>query len=358
MKNRRIRTALALLPLLLAGHALAESAAPLKMDFVYSGLASNPVGWVHGHELARQTLQREMPTLKTGYVEKVSGNSDAQSVLRQLARQGSQVIVGASFNYMNPLMQAAKQNPDVIYLCASCYKQAPNVGNYLAATYQGRFIAGILAGHMSKTGIAAYVGSYPLPEVIREVNAFLLGMRTVNPQATLRVVWVNTWDDPQKEMEAAQLLIGQGADVLTAHNDSASVVMAAERAGVYSVGYGSDMSSFGPKGQLTAIVQNWAPYFRQQVRAIAAGTFKGGDYWGDVADDVVTLSPFNAAIPQAAQDDANAMLEQLRERRRDVFVGPLRDQGGKEVVAAGVTLGHAELARMNYFVEGVTGSLQ
>ena len=137
MKNRRIRTALALLPALLAGHVLAEDPAPLQMSFVYGGPANNPVGWVHGHEVARQTLQREIPTLKTGYVEKVSGNSDAQGVLRQLARQGSRVIVGASFSFMNPVMQAAKQNPGVVYLCASCYKQAPNVGNYLAATYQG-----------------------------------------------------------------------------------------------------------------------------------------------------------------------------------------------------------------------------
>jgi basic membrane protein A len=355
----RLFKLLALLPLLTAGHVLAADPAPLKMGFVYGGPVDNPVGWVHGHEVARKALAAEFGAgLQSAYVDKLNPTSDGARALRQLARQGDRVIVGASFSFMNPVMEAAKQNPDVVYLCASCYKQASNVGNYLASTYQGRYVAGILAGYASKTGIAAYIGSYPLPEVIRDVNAFLLGMRSVNPKAQMRVVWVNSWDDPQKEMEAAGLMVGQGADVLTSHNDSASVVMAAERAGVYSVGYGSDMSSYGPKGQLTAIVQNWTPYFSQVLKDVRAGTFKGGDYWGDVADGVVTLAPFNATIPQDAQAAANAALEQLRQRQRDVFVGPIRNQAGQQVVGAGVTLGHEELAKMDYFVEGVTGSLQ
>ncbi|WP_106478517.1 BMP family ABC transporter substrate-binding protein [Phytohalomonas tamaricis] len=357
---KKIRKPLWLLALFISSHATANNSTnPLQMSFMYGGPVSNPVGWIHGHEIARKQLEKEFSGgLKTRYVEKVLTTTAASSVIHQLSRQSSDIVVGASFDFMNPIMQAAKQNPNTIYLCASCYKQAPNVGNYLASTYQGRYIAGILAGYMSKTGIAAYIGSYPLPEVIRDINAFLLGMRTVNPKAILRVTWLNTWDDPQKEMEAVTLMVAQGADVVTAHNDSASVVMAAERAHVYSVGYGSDMRKYGPKGQLTAIVQNWEPYFRQSIDAVRSGAFKGGDYWGDVVDGIVTLSPFNDAIPQEAQDKALAMLEKLRQRQRDVFVGPISNQAGKVVVPAGMTLGHKELARMDYFVEGINGSLQ
>lgn len=332
--------------------------APVEVAFLYGGPVNAGVGWVHGHELARQALEQQgSGQVKTRFVEKVTTSGDAQRVLRQFARDKQQMIVGASFSFMNPIVAAAKENPNLAYLCASCYKNAPNIQNYLAATYQGRYVAGILAGYMSKSGIAAYIGSFPFPEVIRDVNAFQLGMRSVNPKAVLRVTWVNTWDDPQKEIEAAQLMIAQGADVVTAHNDSASAIIAAERAGVYSVAYGSDMSAFSSK-QLTAIVQNWTPYFTQQMNAVRSGTFKGGTYWGDVSDGVVTLAPFNPAIPAEATTKANQALEELRQHRSDVFAGPIRDQAGKEVVAAGITLDHSALSGMNYFVEGVEGILQ
>lgn len=340
----------------LASQVLADPAR-LQVAFVYSGSVNAGVGWVSGHEIARQALQRSSTATDTRFVENIGTPSDALRVLRQLARDEQQMVVAASFNFMNSVMSVAKENPSIAYLCASCHKPAANVQNYLAATYQGRYVAGILAGSMSKTGVAAYIGSFPYPEVIRDINAFQLGMRSVNPNAVLRVVWINSWDNPQKEMEAAHLMSAQGADVLTAHNDSASVIIAAERAGVYSIAYGSDMSAFSSK-QLTAIVQNWTPYFSRQANAVRNGTFKGGTYWGDIADGVVTLAPFNPLIPAEVRHRASQALALLHERHADVFTGPIRDRAGKEVVMTGVTLDRAALSEMNYFVEGVEGTVQ
>jgi simple sugar transport system substrate-binding protein len=240
---------------------------------------------------------------------------------------------------------------------ATGYKSAKNVGTYNARFYEGRYLAGIVAGKMSKTSTAGYVAAFPIPEVVMGINAFARGMRSVNPKAEVKVVWVNSWFDPGKERTAAETLISQGADVVTHHTDSTAAVQAAEAKGVYAVGYHSDMSKYGPKAHLTAVTHNWGAYYTKTAQAAAEGKWKPGNVWGGIKDGFIKLAPFNAAVPKDVQDQVKKVEADIAAGKFHPFTGPVKDNDGKERIASGKTLDDATLNKMDYYVEGVQGKL-
>jgi len=227
----------------------------------------------------------------------------------------------------------------------------------MARFYEARYASGVAAGRLTKTNKLGYIGAFPIPEVIRGANAFLLGARSVNPKATVRVVWANAWYDPGKEREAAEALMAQGVDVLTQHTDSAAPVQAAEEKGIWAIGQASDMSKFGPRSQLTAVIDDWSSYYIKRVQMVMDGTWKSTNTWEGFNKDMVALAPFNPAVPTAVKDEALKVVAQLKAQTLHPFDGPIKDQNGKIIVAAGKTMSDAELNGMSVFVEGVIGTV-
>ena len=346
---------LALLPK--ASIASEKPTLPLKIGFVYVSPIGD-AGWTYQHDLGRRAVEAAFgDRVQTKYVESVPDGADAERVIRDFASSGHQLVFTTSFGYMNPTLKVAKQFPKTLFEHATGYKQAVNVGIYAARYYEARYLAGIVAAKMSKTGVAGYVAAFPIPEVIMGINAFAQGMRSVNPEAQVKVIWVNAWFDPGKEREAALTLASQSADVLTHHTDSTAVVQAAEDKGLWSIGYHSDMRKYGPKTELTAATHHWEGFYRQAVQAVLDGTWTSTNVWGGLKDGMVGLAPFNPAIPA----DVAALVETRKQAiiagQLHPFQGPLRQQDGQQVVAAGATLSDADLLKMNYYVEGVVGQL-
>jgi simple sugar transport system substrate-binding protein len=258
---------------------------------------------------------------------------------------------------MNPTIKVAKAFPKVHFEHATGYKRDKNVGTYNARFYEGRYLAGIVAGKMSKSGVAGYVAAFPIPEVLQGINAFTRGMQSANPKAQVRVIWVNSWYDPGREREAAMTLISQGADVLTQHTDSTAPVQAAEEKGVYAIGYHSDMSKYGPKAHLTASTHDWSGFYTKMVGDALSGTVQPSNVWGGIKDGMVKLAPFNAAVPKDVRDLVAKAEADIVAGKLHPFGGPVKDQSGKERVPAGKSMPDAELAVMDYYVEGVQGQL-
>jgi simple sugar transport system substrate-binding protein len=249
----------------------------------------------------------------------------------------------------------ARQFPNTIFLHATGYKRAANVGTYNARFYEGRYLCGIVAGKVTKSNVAGYVAAYPIPEVVQGIDAFVLGMRSVNPGATLKIVWLNSWFDPAREREAANTLMAQGADVLTHHTDSPAVVQAAQEKGKYALGYHSDMSKYGPKAQLTASTHQWGAFYTKVTREVLAGTWKGTNVWGGLKEGLVALAPFNPAVPADVVALVKATEREIATGKRHPFTGPFKDNTGRERLAAGRTMTDDELAVLDYYVEGVQG---
>jgi simple sugar transport system substrate-binding protein len=258
---------------------------------------------------------------------------------------------------MNPTIKVAPQFPDVAFMHATGYKSAKNVGIYNARFYEGRYLAGIVAGKMTKKNVAGYVGAFPIPEVLQGINAFMRGMRSVNPKAEIKVVWVNSWFDPGKEREAALTLIAQGADVVSHHTDSTAVVQAAEEKGVWAVGYHSDMSKFGPKAHLTAATHHWGDIYTKAAQDVLAGKWKPMNVWGGIKDNMVKLAPINPAVPAEVKEQVAKVEKDIVAGKFHPFAGPLKDNEGKQRVAAGKTMSDDEMQKMDFYVEGVQGKL-
>ena len=357
MKQLRKMTAI-----LLAGMAAtlsfgAAQAEPVKVGFVYVGSIGD-YGWNYAHNAGRLAVEKEFgDKVKTSYVENVAEGPDAQRVITQLANTGHKLIFTTSFGFMNPTLRVAKQFPDVRFEHATGFKRADNLATYSARFYEGRHIAGLLAGKMSKTGNIGYIASFPIPEVIRGINAATIAARLVNPKARMKVIWVSTWGDPGKEADAAKTLIDQGVDVIMQHTDSPAAVRVAQDRGVWAFGQASDMVAFGPKAHLTAIIDNWAPYYIARTKAVMDGSWKSGDVWGGSKSGMVVMAPYNPAIPA----DVVVMVEKARKGIIDgsvhPFAGPLKDQAGKIVVAAGKVADDGMLLGMNFYVEGVEGKI-
>jgi simple sugar transport system substrate-binding protein len=315
-------------------------------------------GWTFQHDTGRKEMDKALNgKVTTHYVESVAEGADAERVIRDLVQQGYTLIFTTSFGYMNPTLKVATAFPSFKFEHATGYKTAKNVGIYNARFYEGRYLAGIVAGKMTKTGVAGYVAAFPIPEVVMGINAFARGMRSVNPKAEVKVVWVNSWFDPGRESEAANTLVSQGADVLTHHTDSTAVVQAAEAKKVYAVGYHSDMSKYGPNAHLTAVTHQWGNYYTKVAQSQLDGKWKPDNLWGGIKDGMIKMGPFNKVVPQATQDLVNKTAADIGAGKFHPFTGPIKDNDGKERLAAGQVMDDATLSKMDYYVEGVQGKL-
>ncbi len=331
---------------------------PLKVGFVYIGPVGDH-GWTYQHNEGRLAIERDLgDKVQTTYVEFVPEGQDAERVIRQLAADGNKLIFTTSFGYMNPTIKIAKMFPDVYFEHATGYKRADNVSTYLARFYEGRYVIGRIAGAMTKTNVVGYIASFPIPEVVRGINSFTLGLHSVNPEAKVKVVWVNTWFDPGKEGDAAKTLIDQGADILTQHTDSPAPLQVAEERGVLGFGQASDMLAFAPTAHLTSIIDNWAPYYVSRAKAALDGTWESIDVWDGMPEGMVEMSDYNeTSLPADVIDDAKATAEAIRTGQLHPFAGPIKDQEGNEIVAAGEVMSDEELLKMSYYIMGVDGSV-
>ena len=343
---------------LAAGCSMAANAAdPVKVGFVYVG-PTGDAGWTYAHDEARKFVESELgDQVETTYVESVPEGADAERVIQQMAKKGHDLIFTTSFGYMNPTLKVAKRFKKVKFEHASGYKQSKNMGTYFTRAYQGRYLTGLIAGKMSKSNTIGYVASFPIPEVIRGINAFTKGAQEVNPDIKVKVVWASTWYDPAKEREAAETLILQGADVLTQHTDSAAVIQAAESKGVYAIGYHSDMSVYGAKAHLTSTVHNWGPLYLEKTKSVIDGSWKAEDLWPGIAEGTTDLAPLNDAIPADVKQLVMEKKQALKEGKIRVFDGPVYNQAGEAVIPEGATMEDGKLLGFDWYVKGVEGKL-
>lgn len=327
-----------------------------KVGFVYVGPVGD-AGWTYAHDQGRKYLEEKMPDVETMYVESVPEGADAERVLTDLAEKGCKVIFATSFGYMDPVQNVAAKYPDVTFLHCSGYKTAENVGTYFGRMYQARYLTGLVAGKMTKTNTIGYVAAFPIPEVVRMINAFTLGVREVNPNAKVKVVWTNTWYNPAAEKEAAQSLLDAGADVIAQHQDTPGPQQAAEERGAYAIGYNTDMRKFAPKANLTSAIWNWGPYYYETVKAVREGTWKSEQYWGPMADGIVDIAPLSDAVPEDVKKLVEEKKQAIIKGEFDVFSGPIKDQNGNVKVAKGQKMTDQELLSFDWFVEGVEGTI-
>ena len=331
---------------------------PLKVAFIYVDPVGD-TGWSYQHDLARRELERIMAgKVKTTFVESVPATADAERVIRQLAVSGNQLIFTTSFGYMEPTLRVAKMFPKVKFEHATGYKTAANVVTYETRFYEGAYLMGVLAGKTTKSNTLGVVGSFPIPEVIRNIDAFTLGARSVNPKVSTKVIWVDTWYDPGKERQAAEALIAQGVDVLAQNTDSPAVVQVAEKHGVHAFGWDSDMSKYGPTAQLTANVDNWTDYYVEEARKVIAGTWTGGrQVAGGIKENMVVLTPLNKSVPPDVARLFDEKKHAIADGKLVPFAGPIKDNAGTLKVAAGALLTHEQLRSIDWYVEGIDGSI-
>ena len=329
--------------------------AEFKAGFIYIGPTGDH-GWTYQHDEGRKAV--EAAGMKTTYVENVPESADAERVIRQLAQSGHDIIFTTSFGYMEPTNNVAKDFPNVKFEHATGYKRLhPNVSTYSARFYQGRTLLGHIAGNMTKTNTIGYIASFPIPEVIRGINAMTLAAQKVNPNIKTKIVWVFTWYDPGKEAEAAQALIDQGADIIMQHTDSTAPVQTAEKAGVWSFGQASDMQKFAPKSVLTSIIDDWAPYYVERSKAVKNGTWKQQDTWHGLEEGMVAMGPYNPAMGAKLIKEVEQLQKDLASGKANSFTGPIYDQKGNVIVAAGATADDGLLAGMSVYVKGVEGDI-
>ncbi len=330
---------------------------PTKVGFVYVGPVGDH-GWTYRHDVGRQAVEAEFgDKVETSFVESVSEGPDAERVIRQLAADGHDLIFTTSFGFMNATVKVAKQFPDVKFEHATGYKRADNLSTYAARFYEGRAVIGTMAGLMTQSNVIGYIGSFPIPEVIRGINAFTLAMRKVNPEAEVKVIWVNTWYDPGKEADAAKTLIDQGADIITQHTDSPAPLQVAEERGVFAFGQASDMASFAPKAQLTSIIDNWDTYYVERTKAVMDGTWESSDVWQGLKDGMVEMAPYGEAVPAEVAATADEIKESIVAGTLHPFAGPINNQAGEQMVAEGETIADSDLLKMDWYVEGVQGTI-
>lgn len=325
----------------------------VKAAFVYVAPIGD-LGWTWAHDQGRQMVEKELG-IETAYIENVPEGPDAERVIRDFAQKGYDIIFTTSFGFMDPTLTVAQEFPDKYFEHCSGYKTAANMSTYFGRMYQPRFLSGLVAGKATKTNKIGYVAAYPIPEVIRGINAFTLGVRTVNPKATVHVVWTNTWFDPVKEKEAAVALLDAGCDVIAQHQDTTEPQKAAAERGAVSIGYDSDMRAFVGDTVLTSPVWNWGPYYVSRVKAVMEGTWKSQQYWGSMKDGVVGLAPFSPKVPA----DVAALVEEWKKKilsgEWDVFTGPINGQDGKLAILHGERMTDEQMLSMDWFVEGVVG---
>ncbi len=335
--------------------ALAASAdtLPVKAAWLYVSPVAD-AGWTHQHEQARQQVQKTFgSSLQSSYVANVPEGPDAERVLRDLARQGNQIIFTTSFGYMEPAMKVAQEFAAVKFEVLTGYKQAPNVATANVRYYEGRYLAGIAAARMSQTQQAGYVAAFPIPEVLQGINAFALGMQSVNPKAQVRVIWLNEWFNPAREREAAMALIDQGADVLAFHAVSAAVAQAAQERGKYVIAYHSDMRKFAPDAQIAAITHHWGEYETGRIRALQGGQWRSQNVWLGLKQGAIRVGDFGRKVPARVQQEVRARQSDMVRGVLQPFAGPLLTNAGQTILAKGQTLNDARILGMDWLVQGV-----
>jgi basic membrane protein A len=335
----------------------AQKNEPLKVGFVYVAPLTE-AGWVRQHEEGRQAVQAALGTrVKTSFVENVPEGPDAERVIRDLASTGHKLIFTPSFGYMEPTLKVARDFPDVRFESITGYKTAANVAAANARYYEGRYLAGIAAGRMTKTNQAGYVAGFPIPEVLQGINAFTLGMRSVNPQAQVKVIWLNAWFDPGKERDAAMALMDQGADVLAFHTASTAVMAAAQERGKLAVAYHSDMRKVAPDAQVVAVTHQWGDYYTRRTKALLDGSWKAGNVWGGVKEGMIRVGYFGSKVPKAVQEEVLARQKDIAAGKLRPFTGPITDNEGKAVAAKGEALTDEQILSMKFLVSGVQGKV-
>jgi simple sugar transport system substrate-binding protein len=334
----------------------AAAADPLGVGFVYVGPVED-FGWTHAHDVGRKAIESELgDQVKTTFVESVKEGPDSERVIAELASKGNKLIFTTSFGYMNPTLKVAKRFPDVKFEHATGYKRDVNVSTYNIRFYEGRYVQGVIAGHLSKSGIVGYIGSVPIPEVVMGMNAFIIGMRTVNPNARMKIVWVNAWYDPGKEGDSAKALIDQGADIIAQHTDSGAPLQVCQQRGVLGFGQASDMSALAPKAQLTASVDFWNPYYVQRAKDVTAGSWESMDTWGGFKSGMLVMAPY-ANMPENVAAAGKAAEAGITDGKIVIFQGPIKDQSGADKVPAGTALDDGAIAGMNWLADGIDGQI-
>jgi len=331
---------------------------PVKAAFVYVAPLTE-AGWVRQHDQGRKAVEAALPgKVVTTYVENVAEGPDAERVIRDLAMQGHQIIFTPSFGYMEPTLKVAREFPGVKFESVTGYKTAPNVATANARYYEGRYLAGIAAGRMATQ--AGYVAGFPIPEVVQGINAFTLGMRSVNPRATVRVVWLGEWFNPARERDAAMTLMNQGADVLAFHTGSNAVMVAAQERGKLAVAYHSDMRKVAPDAQIAAVTHLWGDYYTRRVNAVLDGRWKSESVWGGVKDGMIHVDAFGSKVPAQVQAEVQQRQAQMAAGQLQVFAGGqagVKDNAGQLAIPAGKVLGDADILGMNWLTEGVIGQI-
>lgn len=335
--------------------AAAEPKETLKVALVYVAPVGD-MGWSWAHEQGRLALEEKFgDRIETAYIENVPEGPDAERVIRDFAEKDYDLVVTTSFGYMDPTATVAEEYPDTWFVHVSGYKTAENLSTIFGRIYQPRFLSGLVAGKATETNKIGYVAAFPIPEVIRGIDAFTLGVRTANPEATVHVVWTNTWYGPPEEKDAAEALLDQGCDVIAQHQDTTEPQKAAQERGALSIGYDSNMGEFVGDTVLTSPMWNWGPYYISRVKAIMDGTWKSEQYWGSMKEGVAVLAPFSPRVPE----DVKALVKEYETKilagTWDVFQGPFNGQGGQLAVPAGSALTDAEMLSFEWFVEGVVG---
>ncbi len=358
MKRRTILAG-AVAALALSGAAFADGHGKTKVGFVYVGPVGDG-GWTYEHDQGRLAVEAEFgDKVETVYQENVPEGADAERVITQMALQGADIIFTTSFGYMDPTNAVAAKFPDVKFEHATGYKrETPNVSTYSARFYEGRAVQGHIAGKMTKSNKIGYIASFPIPEVIRGINAAYIHAKNVNPDVEFNIVWAYTWFDPAKEADAATALIEQGADVILQHTDSTAPLAAAEKAGgVIGFGQASDMSEYAPSPRVSSIIDNWAPYYIDRVKAVMDGTWESVDTWDGIAPGMVKIGEITDAVPADVKAEALAMEAAMAAGEYHPFTGPLNKQDGSAWLAEGEVADDGTLAGMNFYVEGLTGDI-
>lgn len=340
----------------LAGAAMADD--KTKVGFVYVGPVGDG-GWTYEHNQGRLAVEEAFgDKVETMFVESVAEGPDSERVMTQMALDGADLIFTTSFGYMDPTINVAKKFPNVKFEHATGYKQAPNVSTYSARFYEGRAVEGHIAGSMTKSNVVGYIGSYPIPEVIRGINASFIHARKANPDVQFKIIWVYTWFDPAKEADAAKALIDQGADVILQHTDSTAPQAAAKEAGnVVTFGQASDMAQYAPFPRVSSIIDNWAPYYVARTQAVMDGTWESVATWDGIDTGMVKIGEITDAVPEDVKAAALAMRDAIGAGEYHPFTGPLKKQDGSDWLADGEVADDGTLAGMNFYVEGIEGTI-
>lgn len=330
----------------------------LTVGFVYVGPIGDG-GYTYAHDQGRLQVEKELKSqgVKTIYKESVPESQEVEKVMKDMIDQGAKMIFATSFGYMDYVEKVAKQYPNIKFLHCSGYKMGTNFSNYFGRIEEPRYLSGIVAGLKTKTNKIGYVGAFDIPEVVRGINAFTLGVKSVNPKATVQVTWTSTWYDPAKEKDAAKALLADGCDVIAQHQDTTGPQIAAEEKGAFAIGYNTDSKNAAPKAYLTAPIWNWGPYYVKQIKDMMNGTWKAESYWGYMKDGVVDLAPLTDNAPAEAKAKVEEAKKKMLDGSLKVFAGPIKDQTGKVRIEAGKTMSDQEQLSNDWFVEGVIGKI-